>query len=612
MNMKTRYNFIGSLSGAEIFQNQEIERHQETGLYLGEGIEIANANGYYLFLWGRVYHPDGQRLATPDSLWILQSYLKIGFDFFRQIDGDYTLIIVSANSFLAYRDRHGAGPQFFYNDQFFASHLFAFKSIKGFVPQPDLSALAQFLSMGYIPSPQTSLEGVNKLGAGCFLKIENGQRTEGNMYLFEQFKGNYNTLKLSEQDAIAEYERIHKASIKARVTGKNKVGLLMSGGYDSAGNISALRDMYQGDVQTISIGFKDNPWSELPLARFLSERYGSEHKDYEIDGSEIMELPNIIGFIGDPFQEGGLMVNYLAMKLIGDNKPDIILGGDGNDQLHGTAGKELALNYRLKKMGAAPLQNLLSHILATKAFDKDSVYFRMKFHNDKIYNILKSDNFGFSPFEAQKLLNSKLPITKPPYLNKLPKGVKSFDEFFMVHNYYGDIMQVINEVILFKASKMAALHNNQLTFPYMSTAMYNFLSTVPRELKFKGSIIDLSKGRGTSKYLHKAYLKPKLPDEITNRKKQGGFAPLPIFFQSNENRKLFQSIVAKSSITNELLNAEKVNTFLTGYDHLAEQPSYWFWYSQVKAFQYFNLIMLTVWWEMMFEGKEISNLNELL
>jgi asparagine synthase (glutamine-hydrolysing) len=610
--MKTMYNFIGSFSKAEISIDQKFEMNFKSGMYLGAGFEMAQVNGLTLFLWGRVYHVDDQETENSDSFWILENYLKKGVDFFSQIDGDYTLIISSDNSFLAYRDRHGAGPQFFYNEQYFASHLFAFKSIKGFVPEPDLSALAQFLSMGYIPSPQTSLKDVKKLGAGCYLKIENGQKQEKNLYSFEQFKSKYNTLKMSEQEAIEEYERLHKASIKARVNGKNKVGLLMSGGYDSGGNISALRDFYQGNVETISIGFKNNPWSELPLAKLLAKHYEAEYKDYEIDGSEIMELPNIIGFIGDPFQEGGLMVNYLAMKLIGDNKPDIILGGDGNDQLHGTAGKELALNYRLKKMGAAPLQNLLSLTLAAKAFDKDSIYFRMKFHNDKIYNILKSDNFGFSPSEAHKLLNSKSQIEKSPYLNRLPKGVKSFDEFFMVHNYFGDIMQVINEVILFKASKMAALHNNQLTFPYMSTAMYNFLSTVPRELKFRGSLTDLSKGRGVSKYLHKSYLKPKLPPEITNRKKQGGFAPLPIFFESNENRKLFQSIVAKSSITNELLNADKVSAFLNGYDHLAEQPSYWFWYSQVKAFQYFNLLMLTVWWEMMFEGKEISNLNELL
>lgn len=610
--MKTRYNFIGSFGGAEMSVDKEFERNQATGVYLGAGFEMAQINGSTLFLWGRVYHADDNNTMTSDSYWILENYLNKGIDFFKLIDGDYTLIIVSEKSFLAYRDRHGAGPQFFYNEHYFASHLFAFKSIIGFVPQPDLSALAQFLSMGYIPSPQTSLKDVKKLGAGSYLKIENGHLQEENLYSFEQFKSNYNTLKMSEHEAMEEYERLHKASIKARVAGKNKVGLLMSGGYDSGGNISTLRDFYQGNVETISIGFKNNPWSELPLAKLLAKHYDADFKEYEIDGSEIMELPKIIDFIGDPFQEGGLMVNYLAMKLIGDKKPDIILGGDGNDQLHGTAGKELALNYRLKKMGVAPLQSLLSHTLAAKAFDKDNIYFRMKFHNDKIYNILKSDNFGFSPSEAQKLLNSKSRMEKPPYLNRLPKGVKSFDEFFMVHNYFGDIMQVINEVILFKASKMAALHNNSLTFPYMSTAMYDFLSTVPRELKFRGSLVDLSKGRGVSKYLHKSYLKPKLPTEITNRKKQGGFAPLPIFFQSNENRKLFQLIVAKSSICNELLNADKVRAFLTGYDHLAEQPSYWFWYSQVKAFQYFNLLMLTVWWEMMFEGKEISNLNELI
>jgi asparagine synthase (glutamine-hydrolysing) len=608
--MAATYNFLGSFANTKVTSDSKLERYQETGLYLGAGFTQASINEFTLFLWGQVFHTDNQLRLDSDAFWILENYLSKGIEFFIKIDGDYSLIIISNDSFLAYRDRHGAGPQFFYNSQYFTSHLFAFKSINGFYPEPDIPALGQFLSMGYIPSPQTSLKGINKLGAGCYLKFENGNFTNGCLYSFEDFKNKYNTLKLSENEAVAEYERIHKASIIARTNGKKKVGLLMSGGYDSAGNISALRDNFHGDIQTISIGFKNNPWSELPLARLLSEKYSSEHKEYEIDGSEIMSLPQIVQFVGDPFQEGGLMVNFLAMKLIGDQKPDIILGGDGNDQLHGTAGKELALNYRLRKMGIAPLQNVLSKALSIKAFDNDNINFRIKFHNDKIYNILKSDNFGFSPLQAKQLLNN-VQIGTPPYLNRLPNSIKDFNEFFMIHNYFGDITQVINEVILFKASKMAALFNNKLTFPYMSTEMYDFMATVPRELRFKGDINQLSKGEGISKYLHKSYLKPKLPDEITNRKKQGGFAPLPIFFKSEENRRIFNHIISKSTIINEILDENRVNEFLKTYDKQAGNPSYWFWYSQVKAFQYFNLLAITVWWQLMFENKQCNSLEEL-
>ncbi|MEA3445300.1 MAG: asparagine synthase C-terminal domain-containing protein, partial [Bacteroidota bacterium] len=468
-----------------------------------------------------------------------------------------------------------------------------------------------FLSIGYIPSPQSSLKGVQKLGAGFYLTIKDGLQVEKDMFGYQEFLNSNNSCKMSIGDATAEYERLHKEAIEARIKDKNSVGLLMSGGYDSAGNIGTLRDVYSGDISTFSIGFKDNPWTELPLAKLLAERFGAKHNDYEIDGTEILDLPQIVQYLGDPFQEGGLMVNFKVMGLIGDNKPDIILGGDGNDQHHGTAGKELALHFNLKKKGLQPIQKLLSSLSGMSIFNKDNKFFRMKFHNEKILNILKSDVFGFSPSQQKAILNAGINVYPPLYLSRLPKSHSSFDELYFIHNYFGDIKQVINEVILFKASKMASLFENSLSFPYMSTDMYNFLMTLPRDLKNKGSVDDMAKGRGISKFLHKNYLKPKLPKEITERKKQGGFAPLPIFFKNDEQRKKIADFILSSSICTDFFKQSAIEDFVTGYNNDLQKGAYWFWYSQVKATQYFNLLALAVWWEMMINGKKGDNLFNL-
>lgn len=605
--------FIGAFSGilkAGHMSEHEVNiKSQLVQLAASSSAKVATREGFTLLLFGQTY---SAQKVDRQATYILDEYIKNGLNSFKKLDGEFTILIVSETEFVAFRDRHGSGPQFFYSKDYFANALFYLSSVEGFQVEPDINALSQFLSLGYIPSPQTSLKGVQKLPGGSYVKVSKNGMQEDQLFPFDDFKSKYGTLKMSKEDAIVEYERLHKLGIKSRVEGAHTVGLLMSGGYDSGGNISALRDLYQGEVKTYSIGFKNNPWSELPLAAKLSEVFHSEHREYEIDGSEILQLPKIIQTIGDPFQEGGLMLNYVAMGLIGDEKPDIILGGDGNDQLHGTAGKELALNYKLKKLGLAPVQTLLSGVLENKAFDRNNKLFRIKFHNEKIKNILKSDNFGFSTKEVKNLIQPGFEIGKHEYLSRIPNHIKDFDELFMVHNFFGDIKQVINEVILFKASRMAELHENALTFPYMSTDLYNFLATVPRDIKFFGSVDELSKGQGVSKYLHKSYLKPKLPVEITGRKKQGGFAPLPIFFRSKENRKLFTSIIQKSDIVKELLNEKSVNEFLSKYERESEKPSYWFWYEQVNAFKYFNLLMLVVWWEMMINKKEISTLTDLV
>lgn len=575
-----------------------------------EGLTLAEQNGYKIYLSGDIYNIACD--PSESAALILKNYIDNGINSFKKYDGEFTLIISSGDEVLIYRDRHGAGSQVYYNSEYFCSSLKNFSTINGFKPIPNKEALYTFLSIGYVPSPMSSFLGVSKIPGGSVLAVKNGEQKLISLFGWEEYLSCCsNPVKISEDDATAEYQRLHKLSIANRVKGKTKIGLLLSGGYDSGGNIACLRDVYSGETQSYSIGFKDNPWTELPLAKILSETFDTRHYEYEIDGSEIDNLPEIVEYLGDPFQEGGLMVNYTAMKLIGTDKPQIILGGDGNDQHFGTAGKELALNYTFNQKGYTPFQKLYSKLGTLSIFDKDNIFFRTQFHNDKILNIQKSDNFGFKYHQLKQLLLSE-PTKNHNYLENTPKTFKNFDDFYLTHNYFGDINQVINEVILFKASKMSSMFGNSLSFPYMSTEIYDFLKTLPRELKCKGSTADLAKGRGVSKFLHKNYLKPKLPVEITERKKQGGFAPLPIFFKDAKQRDRLSKYILSSDAAKELFSSKFLHQFFKEYQLSESKESYWFWYKQVKAFQFFNLVVVCLWWDIFINDKKCEELKQLI
>lgn len=539
------------------------------------------------------------------SMQLFHNYLNKGNDAFKTVDGDFLIVIIENQTIKIVRDRHGAGKQVFYSEKYCTSHLNSFLEVPDFTPEPNIEGLFTFLSIGYIPSPQTSLLGINKLPAGHVLTIDHGEFKTTDLFDFNDFINIAGSSKLSIEDATIEYERLHQKSIENRIKSADKVGLLLSGGYDSGGNISKLRDVYQGEVISFSIGFKDNPWTELPLARILADRYQSKHFDYEIDGSEIMDLPQIIDMLGDPFQEGGLMLNYSAMKLVketGEN-PAIILGGDGNDQHFGTSGKELALNWKLKKQGLSRFQKMYDQLGNLSAFDDDNILFRTQFHNRKILHIQQSDTFGFTKHQVNKLNSIGFKMPAYEYLKNSPQQFKNFDEFFYCRNFLIDIKQVINEVILFKASKMGQMFGNEISFPYMSTELYDFLKQLPTELKFRGTLDELAAGKGKSKYLHKQYLHAKLPEEITNRKKQGGFAPLPIFLKNNHQRKLIFDFIKNSGAVKVLFDQAKIDTLLLKYDKLSTQNGYWFWYQQVQANKIINLLTLSVWWEMVINKK---------
>lgn len=604
-------NFIGFFEKKDSITSQLTKTFDgltEDGQVLisNEIIKASIDNSQILFA-GKVYGLKGNSEAIANG--ILAAYLKSGIESFKALDGEFTFVILAKNKTLIFRDRHGAGPQIYFTDKAYSPFLKNLLAVKDFSPEPNHEAIATFLSIGYIPSPMSSLHGVTKLPAGNLLCYSKGKQEIEPLYNWKDFKAaSSNPQNISEEEATAKYEELHKQAIRLRVEGKKKVGLLLSGGYDSGGNIAGLRDVYDGEALSYSIGFKDNPWTELPLAKVLSERFDTKHHQYEIDGSEIEDLPKLVEYLGDPFQEGGLMVNYAVMKLIGNDKPEVILGGDGNDQHFGTAGKELALNYKFKKKGYSIAQKMFARLGSMRIFDKDNIFFRSQFHNEKILNIQQSDNFGFKAHDLKKLLKVKPSFGTHKYLAPVPKTFNSFDDFYFTHNYFGDIKQVINEVILFKASKMSSMFGNSLSFPYMNTEIYEFLKTLPRDLKCKGSLDDLSKGKGVTKFLHKNYLKPKLPSEITDRKKQGGFAPLPIFFKDNKQRKKLEEFIIGSDAAKELFSEKYLRKFFSAYDSTVETDGYWFWYKQVKAFQFFNLVVVCLWWEIFINDKSKEEL----
>ncbi|RHJ87756.1 asparagine synthetase B family protein [Parabacteroides sp. AM08-6] len=528
-------------------------------------------------------------------------YNRKGLEGIACLDGAFTCILKKPDTILLVRDHHGLSEQVYYNDTYFASSLSLLRMTQGFDTTPDYQSLATFLSVGYIGVPHSAFKTVRKLGGGETIQAKNGRLECHSLYNTTLIEPATSNKTLDE--CADEYAALHAEAIKKRIGQSSNVGILLSGGYDSGCNLAALRSFYKGDIHSFSIGFKGDNWTELPLARCMSDTFHTKHTEYEIDGSEIDALPDIIQYLGDPFVEGGLMVNYSVMKLVSANRPDVLLGGDGNDQYFGTSGREVALHYLISRYGIKPFAKLLYGLLNRSMFDKDTEFYRIRFHLDKILHILDGDLFGFSSFQLKQLL-------KEPVQNRassISADIRSFEHLYTQHQYKGDIEKIINQVILFKASKLADMFGNHLTFPYMDLDLYNFIMKLPVSYKCKGeSVSSIAKGQGASKFLLKYHYKSMLPEVITSKKKQGGFAPMPIFFKDDDQRNRIADYILSSSVVSDFLNKKAVEHFINRYDKEEREGGNWFWYRQNRAIQYFNLLALAVWWDEFVKQKSVS------
>ena len=614
------HQFYGSFEREKDLQNsisREIGLKIYHNLAFDQNAAFCSCDEYIALCLGNIYNLDQLKkkydLPGHNACQIIHDLFILKGDAWSTLaDGEFVVIMQNGNELNVWRDRTGAGPQVYYSNSFFSSHLYHLLRLLDASPQIDNESLMTFLGIGYIPSPSTSLKGIMKLPAGSMLKYQNNSLKIESFYHFDTFINNAGTYNGTIEEATQMYKQLHEDSIKDRLGSSQNVGVLLSGGYDSGGNLWALRQAYYGKITAISIGFEDNPWTEVPLAKKLAKDFEADFLSYEINGKELDDIPLIIRQLGDPFQEGGLMVNDLTMKLAKDLHFDVILGGDGNDQMFGTSIKELAMHWKLQRAGLSWLQKILNNAGSNPFFNKNVQAFRLNFHNRKILKIIESDCFGFHLQQAARICNLLHSPKNYSYCQNYPHHYDSFNELYYARNFLIDIEQVINEVIVFKASKLADFYGNHLSFPYLSNDLYNFLLTLPRTYKAKGTVDELAKGKGIAKFIHKNYLKNELPPYITNRKKQGGFAPLPLFFKNTERRQLLKLIIRNSRFYKDFANQSLIESFFIEYDQRASNESLWFWYRQTLAFKYFNLLVIAIWWEIHIEQHQGKSLSDFL
>jgi asparagine synthase (glutamine-hydrolysing) len=568
-----------------------------------------------LFLHCRIYNLDEIKhqlgIATDNEAeLIFELFDRQGLKGFKLLNGKFTVVIMEPDRTIIVRDRNGEGRMIYFTNDFFSDSYQGLNEFKNFTPKPDMTGMTTFLKVGYIPAPGTSLEGVSKIPAGEVLIATSGGFRFEKLFEYDEML-HAERREIPAKDAVEQFGELLKKSLRRRIGDAQVVGTLLSGGYDSGGNIAMIRAVHPGKIKTYSIGFKDNPASELPYARMMADQFGAEHHEYLMDGTEIEFLPDIIDYMGDPFSESGFMLNHSAMKMVsGENLP-VTIGGDGNDQYFGDGVRDTALHYQLQKSGLRPLSALFEKISDSSVFDHDNLAFRIHFQNQKILKVMEPVTFGFQDYQLNRMFDMHK-IAAPVYMKDVPSHFSSFEELYLQRNYYLQLRHSVNEVIIFKASRLSQQFGVHLAFSYTDLDIYHFLQHLPIGLRAKGTIGELAKGKGVAKYIHKQLVKPMLPDAVTNRPKQGGFSPLEIFFNEKSRREKIYRYIRNSAFAKSLKSAGYLDQFFSQYETLCAGKGYWFWYKQVKSNQMLNLLIATIWWDKIVGGIKTGKLSDYL
>ena len=609
------YGAFNATTSIEKFLTFDINSNDLKKNIFNKGYLVSSRHERILFLSEKIYNTEELRKSLNYSIGntadlVFELIDREGIQGCRRLNGKFTIILRENNKITIIRDRNGEGRMIYFTKDYFTDSYHGIFNFKDFKPEPDLTGITTFLKLGYIPAPVTSLAGVSKVPAGEILIVtKDGFRFEKLFGYDEILQSDRREIPLVE--AVETYSELLKNSLKRRIGDAETVGVLLSGGYDSGGNLAMAREVHQGKIKTYSIGFKDNPASELPYARMMAEQYEAEHHEYIMDGSEIEFLPEIIDALGDPFSESGFMLNYSVMKMVSTEDLPVTIGGDGNDQYFGAGIRETAIHYKMRHLGLAPFAKLFDKISDNRLFDKDNLAFRIQYQNSKILKVMQPETFGFHDFQLRQMFQMDN-IPSHSYLSSIPNKYSTYQDLFLQRNYYLHLQHSVNEVIIFKASRMSEFFDVNLAFSYTDLDIFHFLQHLPIHLRAKGTINECIKGKGIAKFIHRQLIKPKLPEAVTNRPKQGGFSPLEIFFNSEQRRKNIYQYIRNSTFAKSLSNNNFLDQFFEQYEtHETEKP-YWFWHRQVKSCQLINLLIVAIWWDRVIENRKFANLSDYL
>jgi asparagine synthase (glutamine-hydrolysing) len=228
------------------------------------------------------------------------------------------------------RDRVGKKP-LFYSERdgslSFASELAALMADPSIPREVDPAAIDCYLAYGYIQAPRSIWRAVKKLPPAHTLVWEDGRTSVERYWRLDYSQKTEAPLPELEEELRSQVA----AAVRRRMIADVPLGALLSGGVDSAIVVSEMAAAAPQRVKTFSIGFAQEEYNELPLARLTAERFGTDHEEFTVEPDAIEIVPKLIRHYGEPFADSSAIPSFYLAELT-RRQVTVALNGDGGDE----------------------------------------------------------------------------------------------------------------------------------------------------------------------------------------------------------------------------------------------------------------------------------------
>ncbi|MEE1944703.1 asparagine synthase (glutamine-hydrolyzing) [Pedobacter sp. KR3-3] len=438
--------------------------------------------------------------TLTDTEVILESYKRWGYKAFEKLDGSFAFALLDRkqNQLLLAKDEIGAKPLYYFKQKgcyAFASEIRALLQYPIIEKAISPNALATYFRYGYFIGEETIYQHIYKFKKGILttIDIHSGNSYDSPLTMRKPPQAANETQ--SEEEILAKIEELLTESILKRNVADVPIGLLLSGGYDSATTAAILQKNQTKRIKTYTLGFKDEKLDEVPQARKIAEHLKTNHHELYLDKNQaktiLKELPEVFDEpIGD---SGAIPLMFIAANVNKEYK--VLLSAEGGDELFGgyrTYSRALQFE-RLQKRKIPKLvkQFVLGILKKTRPQLKEVI------EAENLLAKYLEINASFTHHQINRLLNTSKAPSKG--IERKAQNIKDL-LIYDLHNY-------LPNNILFKSERCFAHYGIDNRDALLKTDLVDYLATLDSKWFIKDGEQKYLLKKITNKYIPASYLK---------------------------------------------------------------------------------------------------------
>lgn len=517
---------------------------------------------------GEIYnHLDLRRKLTDvhfsghsDTETILYYIAKYGPNAVCDFNGifSFAFLDVEKKELLLCRGPFGVKPLYYWqksNELVFSSEI---RPIQQLVHDTvDIDNLSELLRLRYSPSPDTLFKNIRKVRPGHIVSVD---LSESGLKIFESHiissSQSYLKSSITYSDAVDQYGYLLRQAIERQLMSDVEVGILLSGGIDSALVAKFAQATTSRPMKAFTVGFKDQDESdEIIDAQSTSSIIGLNSVVTRVGFDDFLKIVHdCIGIVEEPLATTSVIPMYYLSKLA-SRDVKVVLSGQGADESLGGYGRYQGELYKyffpsfLAKL-SRPVAGLLGvrneqvmrglHALQYTGDVPRFLSAYSAFQNDKIEGLI-----GVKDNKSEKRLQ---------YVYNLLACAKmktSVERMMAV-----DLRMNLADDLLLYTDKITMHFSLECRVPMLDLELVKFIESLPYHFRVK---------LRQSKIIHRDFAKRVLPESIINRKKKGFQSPTKKWFR--RQGPLREILLNKSSKFSTFFNLTEVEKLLREHEN---------------------------------------------